>query len=305
MNDAHLRALDLRLLHVLDTLLELRSATLAARRLHMTQSGVSHGLARLRRALGDPLFVVTPGGLVPTERALAMQGPLRTALEHVQAAVSPAVPFDAAASREPVRLLTNDFVAQSLLPPLLRALRELAPSRPVRVAALDARTDWLRLEDGSFDMALAYFVQPAEHLHLRPLFQEQYVVLCRNGHPRAGPRGLSLPQYLACEHLAVSPYLGGPLDEALQAVRPGAHRRVGVALPSLNLVPQLLAETDAVATLSARIAAAFANRHGLAVHPLPFAAPPFTVSMAWHPRRHWDPSHRWLRELLVQVAGQL
>jgi DNA-binding transcriptional LysR family regulator len=49
--------------------LEERSATRAAARLHVTQSAVSNGLAKLRELLGDPLVVRKGRGLVPTPRA--------------------------------------------------------------------------------------------------------------------------------------------------------------------------------------------------------------------------------------------
>src|SRR5437763_1783560 len=62
-------ALDLNLLLVLDAVLESRSVTQAARRLHLSQSAVSNALARTRSMLGDPLLVRDGRGLVPTPRA--------------------------------------------------------------------------------------------------------------------------------------------------------------------------------------------------------------------------------------------
>ena len=51
----------------------------AATRLRLTQSAVSHALARLRDLFGDPLFVRRPHGLEPTKRAMAL-GPRIEAL---------------------------------------------------------------------------------------------------------------------------------------------------------------------------------------------------------------------------------
>jgi DNA-binding transcriptional LysR family regulator len=61
--------IDLNLLRIFDILYDERNVTRAAARLFLTQSAVSHALARLREVLGDPLFVRIPSGLLPTERA--------------------------------------------------------------------------------------------------------------------------------------------------------------------------------------------------------------------------------------------
>jgi hypothetical protein len=60
--------IDLNLLRVFEILYDERNVTRAAARLFLTQSAVSHALARLRDVLGDPLFMRIPSGLQPTER---------------------------------------------------------------------------------------------------------------------------------------------------------------------------------------------------------------------------------------------
>jgi hypothetical protein len=61
---------DLNLLRIFDILYDERNVTRAAARLFLTQSAVSHALARLRHVLADPLFMRIPSGLQPTERDL-------------------------------------------------------------------------------------------------------------------------------------------------------------------------------------------------------------------------------------------
>ena len=52
-----LGGLDLNLLVALDALLSERSVTRAARRVGLSQPGMSNALARLRKLFGDPLLV--------------------------------------------------------------------------------------------------------------------------------------------------------------------------------------------------------------------------------------------------------
>ena len=73
-------SVDLNLLSVLDAVLRERSVQRAAQRLAMTPSAVSHALARLREAVGDPLLVRTPRGMIPTALAERLAPRLRGAL---------------------------------------------------------------------------------------------------------------------------------------------------------------------------------------------------------------------------------
>jgi hypothetical protein len=66
-----MKGIDLNLLIVLDALLGERSVTRAAARLGYTQPTISGMLARLRDLFGDPLFVRTQRGILPTPRAEA------------------------------------------------------------------------------------------------------------------------------------------------------------------------------------------------------------------------------------------
>jgi DNA-binding transcriptional LysR family regulator len=75
----NVRSLDLNLLPVLDAVLLEGNATRAAARLGLTQPAISNALARLRKVLGDPLFVKSRRGLVPTPRALELRPELSQA----------------------------------------------------------------------------------------------------------------------------------------------------------------------------------------------------------------------------------
>lgn len=65
-------------------MLEELSVTGAANRLGVTQSAVSHILDKLRLAVGDPLFVRSGRGIVPTERAIALHEPIRSVLDELK-----------------------------------------------------------------------------------------------------------------------------------------------------------------------------------------------------------------------------
>ncbi|HEX7984226.1 MAG TPA: LysR family transcriptional regulator, partial [Duganella sp.] len=67
-----LRELDLNLLVVFHEVFRERQISKAAKKLKVTQSAVSNALARLRRSVGDELFVRTTEGMQPTPYAEGM-----------------------------------------------------------------------------------------------------------------------------------------------------------------------------------------------------------------------------------------
>src|SRR5215471_14792467 len=118
----NISALNLNLLPVLDALLAERNVSRAGARLGLSQPAVSNALAQLRAILGDPLLVRGPRGMVPTERALALAGPLRGALAALERGLDPPRAFDAATAERSFTIVTSDFVAFVMLPRLLARL---------------------------------------------------------------------------------------------------------------------------------------------------------------------------------------
>src|SRR5499433_684246 len=111
-----IRGIDLNLLIVLDALLDERSVTRAAVRLGYTQPTVSGMLARLRDLFGDPLFVRSQRGLLPTPRAQALAVPLKQLLADSHRLVTRDV-FDPANAEVTFTISTNDYMQHAVLVP--------------------------------------------------------------------------------------------------------------------------------------------------------------------------------------------
>ena len=111
------RNLDLNLLRVLDALITEGSTVSAGDKIGLSQPAVSAALGRLRRSLGDPLFVRSGTGLEPTDYAMAIAGPVAIALEQLETALEPAS-FDPATAKTDYVIVSNDFFASLLMPRL-------------------------------------------------------------------------------------------------------------------------------------------------------------------------------------------
>jgi DNA-binding transcriptional LysR family regulator len=94
MKAVHLANIDLNLLVVFDALVAEGHATRAGERIGLTQPAVSHALNRLRPLFGDPLFVRSPRGMVPTLLAQDIAPSVRSILEQVEGVLRGGRAFD-------------------------------------------------------------------------------------------------------------------------------------------------------------------------------------------------------------------
>jgi DNA-binding transcriptional LysR family regulator len=133
MHELHLGSLDLNLIVALDALLEERNVTRAAERVGITQSAMSHALARLRTLTGDALLVRSASGMVATARAEELGPPIRRALEGVTTALRPPRAFDPKTAQQRIRIGTGDYGEIVLLPRVVERLAKEASGIDLRV----------------------------------------------------------------------------------------------------------------------------------------------------------------------------
>jgi DNA-binding transcriptional LysR family regulator len=300
-----LHGIDLNLLVAFDALMAERSVTRAGRRIGRTQPAMSAALGRLRALLEDDLFVRSPTGLQPTQRASDLAEPLGRALAEISRTLDFTQRFEPATSSQAFTLAMSDHPAFLVLPRLSAVLRERAPNVTLRINAFTHRDEAVSLLDaGNADLTIG--VPPAQPVGGRilsqPLFEEPFVCILRLGHPAAS-QGLDLPTFLGLPHLLVSPEgeRFGPVDAALAAT--GQRRRITVSLPQMYAAPALVAESDMIATLMEGVVTAAPCRDKLQVLQPPIALAPVSFVMSWHRRNDAHPVQAWLRRVLSDLCA--
>lgn len=291
---------DLNLLTTLRHLLATRSVTATAQRMRLSQPAVSRALGRLRRSLGDPLFVRSASALVPTPRALALEPELEAVLSRLDDLLLSGTGFDPRTSRRVFVAATSDYTSAVLVGPLLAKLAEVAPEVTLRVVQMEADAE-ARLTNGSWDLAWAPATELSQAIVWTRLLDEAFVFVLRAGHPLA-QKPLTLERYLSMRHLAISPggKPGNPLDARL--ARMGHARRIVGHVPTFAIVPSLLASSDLGAVLPRRIADRSCTEWGLVQKPLPFETQGFSLQQAWHVRHRHDAGHAWFRKLVSELC---
>jgi DNA-binding transcriptional LysR family regulator len=296
--------IDLNLLLVFESVLETKSTTLAAAHLGLTQSAVSNALNRLRSALGDPLFVRTSEGMLPTPRAAEISLPVKDSIERIRAALGHATEFDASRSDRTFRIFMTDVGQMVLLPPVLAQVMEEAPH--VTIETVQATTLRLReaaMSSGEVDLAVGYFEDFEGPFHCQSLFREHYVCVVRADHPLIGEQ-LTLQQFATLRHAVYRPSGGGhaqqehAIDAAIAAQ--GIRRHVALRATHFLGFTRMLRSTDIITTLPNRLAAACAAMTPVRIFTPPLEIPTFEVGQYWHKRFHQDPGNRWLRRLFAR-----
>lgn len=295
--------LDLALLRAFDALMRERHVTRAAERLGLGQSTMSGMLARLRELLDDELLMRAGVGWTPTETALAIWPRVQEALDAIGRVVEP-TRFEPRAATLTFRMIVIDYIDLLLMPAIMQRLRDEAPGITIRVLQPNPHHFGEMLAGGELDLALSYFPDAPDYLKSRRLFSDRFVGLCAKDHPvlRGAP---DVAAFCALPHITIEPVAAQiynvQIDRALAPY--GLRRRVQMVKPSFLALPFLLATTDMVASVPARLARRMMRMADVDVFDLPLDLPRFDVRMLWHARTDHSAAHRWLRELIVGCAA--
>ncbi|MGX5697156.1 LysR family transcriptional regulator [Agromyces soli] len=296
--------IDYNLLRPLRALLEERSVTRAARRMHMSQPAMSGALARLRAHYDDRLLlrhgnqhVLTPLG----ERLLAA---IPHAIAEAEQVFRLQSRFDPATSSRSFTIAAVDYMTARIAAPLSRIVEREAPNVRFDFPSADGRLvnampDALRTIDGAILPHGYVLDQP--HIDFGP---EAWVCLVDSAS--------GVPEQATADELFTRPWVQTvPVREGMSPARQqlrfrGIDPRVVAATPHFFVVPSLLIGTDRVAIVPeafARMAVESEPRLRMVVAPLDLD--PVRDAFWWHRDREHDAEHVWLRSVLERVRDGL
>jgi DNA-binding transcriptional LysR family regulator len=295
------KGLDLNLLVALDALLDERSVTRAAERLHISQPAMSGALSRLREYFRDDLLVAVGKRMYPTACAEGLLPQIKTTLRALDAMVG-STAFDAATSTRTFRIVGSDYALISLLARLVAELSELAPGIKLDLLPTDDESTQ-HLADGKVDLLLIPDTMAHPDHPTEMLVEEKHVIVGWNGNPLF-KKGITEEDFLASGHVATS--FGRQRLRSfgdLQLARLGKERRIEVTSGSFGNVPWLLIGTMRLALMHQRMAQSVSRYFPLSISPVPFEFPLMREVAQHHSARTSDLGLSWLREQLRAAAG--
>ena len=299
MNNAKsisLRDIDLNLLVVFQQLLRDQRVSIAAESLNVSQPAVSSALKRLRKLLGDELFIPTSRGMQPTPYAEQLASPIKDALRLIQETLNERSSFDPLTSDRHFVLAIADVGEIYFLPTLIGALAESSPNVALHAVSNQKRNLKEDMEEGRIDLAIGFLPDLKTDIFQRRLFRQRDVCLFRKGHPLDSKK-FTLDDFAKADHVVVESGRGhATINSRIQ--RLVGRQSIRLRVPHFVALPYILQETNLIATVPQKIAVRLAFPFGLSYVPHPVDLPEFQINLFWHAKFHHEPGNVWLRNLI-------
>ena len=298
---ATLNRLDLNLFRIFDVVFRERNLTRAAAVLNLSQSAVSHALARLREQIGDPLFVRQGRGVAPTALAEQIAPLIGASLEGLRRSLGSAQAFSPAHDSKLFWINMPEQMEPVLLPHLVGALSQIAPQVELRSSTLHWAEVSRELGAGRIDLAVEITRPAGNELRQCELYRDEFWVL-------AGPAftgELSAERYLAAAHVAVTSQRRGICAEDIALGRLGLSRHVRQQCRNYLAAAQIVERSGWLLTLPKHYAALLARGSSLQVLAMPLELEPLTLSLYWSRQHEGDEALSWLRQQVLAQVDQL
>jgi DNA-binding transcriptional LysR family regulator len=177
----------LNLLVSLDVLLAEPNVARAAARLHISQPALSAQLGRLRQLFNDPLLLPAESGrgMTATARALALRGPLRSALADLGSVISSEAGFDPFSQDRTFQVAIGDNATTLIGLPLVELLGSSAgPGVRIAMSMTDPAAVAAHLEEGEIDLLIDARRVTPDNAKMRVLLTQPFVMVQCKGQPR-------------------------------------------------------------------------------------------------------------------------
>jgi DNA-binding transcriptional LysR family regulator len=293
-------ALDGHALALFLAVLEEGSVTSAATRLGLTQSAVSHGLNKLRRIVGDPLFAKSGRGIVATAHAQALGARARALIDEMRSFAG-GLTFDPDTAQISLTIAANDFQRDLLLPRFCQLVSARVRSLNLRVIPSQSPSPAM-LRENRCDLLITPLPPSGIDIVQKRLLRDHYVCFYD---ARAREAPTKRADYLSARHITVVYTDNERLDFDRRLGASGLHRDIAISVPSFSGVPAFLRGSKMLASMPSLLATGLMRDFAKARIPLTprvNTLAELPMFMVWHQRYQQDPAHRWIRNQLEVAA---
>ncbi|KZN67785.1 LysR family transcriptional regulator [Pseudoalteromonas luteoviolacea] len=303
-SDFQWRNIDLNLLVAFAYLYRYESVSIAAEKSCVSQSAMSHSLARLRRLFDDALFERQGHKMCPTEHAHVLAPTINQILDSVTHDLLTTATFEPKAYRGVCRIGLTDYAEVIFAPLIYDVIRQQAPHAQVSFLNVN-RSNYITLaEQEKLDVIIGSMPELHHSFHRTFLYTERHVCV-------ADPEmidiesGLSVEEFANIEHALVSPdgQLSTQVDKTLQHI--GLSRKVTVATRNFLTVQFLLKQRRLIAIVPQKMAEIACYNNGLEHFSPPITVADFDISMLWFSRKEREDKNTWLRHLIQDAIVSL
>lgn len=281
---------------MLQQLLEHGSVTRTSESLSLGQSTVSHALTRLRDLFEDPLFIRKSHGLEPTQRALQLQPKIEMLLDLTRDTLGIGHSFDPPTSSRMFSMSAPEFVTVTSATSLLNLIDEKAPNVGIRFLQLPEDEVFERLRRGDIDVAVGRFEQAPAEISLTLLYEDEFCIACRRGHPISRGK-VTLQKYRSASHI----WADSPSETIARDSEFDFSSSRGSIVSKWMTALIIAAQTDYIATCPRQLAESQAQLLNLEVQNLP-SIETISVSLALRNDLH-DRGVEWFVQQIKSLFG--
>jgi DNA-binding transcriptional LysR family regulator len=285
--------------------MEERSISKAAQRLNISQSAVSQSINRLKLLFDDPLFFRESHGVSPTKIADSIYPQLSAAIQQIRLAAPPLSNFDAETSSREFLISTVSVIGLSILPRVSNLIFTQAPSITIKADTNLAYAETCSQLRNQYDVSIDIDHGQYPELKSQQLLREEIYVLCRKDHPRLAAPKVTMDQFLSEKHVIHTT----PTDKQCYLLNKGLSyehilKRRNIAWSANNIIEMMniVENSHNISLFPKRLLNKYLRNADLKHIPCDFISEDVKVSMFWHPARHNDVGHRWLRQLISEAS---
>lgn len=294
--------LDLNLLVALDSLLETRSVSESARRLHLSQPAITGALNRLRAFFSDELLVQSGRQMLLTPKSEELANPVSQSLMLIRAEITRPGKFEPETAKRRFTIAASDYAYTIILADLIADAAIDAPgvSFEILPPGSDAGD---RMERSEIDLFIT--VEPysfSRHPRMQ-LWLDQEVIISWAG---ADYDQIDEEAFFAAGHAVAlfgTDRRRSLADEHIMQL--GRERRIDVLLPNFSALPQAVIGNRRLATMHRLYAEHLARLYPIRLHDFWKPLPDIVEIAQWHSVRDKDPGVRWLLSSLQTRTERL
>lgn len=293
--------LTIRQLEVIATVIERKSVSKAAVELELSQSSVSHTLARARKVLGDQLVIPEGGRMEPSTKALALLVQINKIVGLAKVSVNDE-PKTLNGHAKTIRIYCTSDIVEIYGTTIYETLR---------VEGFQGSISFPRTTRKSFSRMerdpLTLVIRPAPILPAtmiqKKISDESWTLICSAEHPMANRRMPKYEELLKHDFVVVRLFDGVPTTMDIIASMRGESRCIPVFVKHYHEMIPFLLSGKMIGTVPHSVA-----EHLARIHPLELVTidqidglPNFSMSLAWFPQFSNNPASIRLRELVLDV----
>lgn len=288
------------LLAIFASVMEQGTLSKAAEHLNTNQSTISTALGRLKEHVGQELFVRSGRSVVPTAYASSLYVQVKAPIQQLNSVFQSLGEFDPDTSERRFVMTAPEHLQWMLLDQF-----SSGKYQNISLEIFDQPEDDEKMYEGlltqKFDVMVDIFPPNHPNIDSVKLFDGDFVIVCRSGHPRIKGR-ITESQYLSETHVILERTrhkkhsLGHYTNIDISQRKVAYHGR--------SLFNNLLfcSKSDYLTAVPLSMALQFKELLQLQLFTPPFEYKQISNYLIWLKKLNKDPSHKWFRDELVKTS---